>query len=134
MDRDDLIVALRAQLASHAAIACAWLFGSRARGDARPGSDVDVAVLYAGDAPSTLSGSGIALAGELERAIGREVDVVVANTAPDDLMHRVLRDGVLLFDRDPGARVRFEVASRARWFDLKPVLDRYRGTAERARG
>jgi hypothetical protein len=37
------------------------------------------------------------------------VQLVVLNRAPADLVHRVLRDGVLLLDRDPGARIRFEV-------------------------
>jgi acetyl esterase/lipase len=58
-----------------------------------------------------------------------DADLVIANTAPDDPMHRVPRDGVPPFERDPAARVRFEVASRARGFDLKPILDRGRGVA-----
>jgi hypothetical protein len=35
---------------------------------------------------------------------------------------------------DAAARVRFEVASRNAWFDLKPILDRYRGAAGGVRG
>jgi hypothetical protein len=38
----------------------------------------------------------------------------------------VLRDGVLLLDRDPSARVRFEVRSRREYLDVRPYLDRYR--------
>jgi predicted nucleotidyltransferase len=51
-----------------AAIAVALLFGSRARGDHRADSDVDVAVL--GDVDR------LALSAELSRATGHEVDVV----------------------------------------------------------
>ena len=32
-------------------------------------------------------------------------------------------------DRDPTARIRFEVSARAAYLDLKPVLERYRRTA-----
>ena len=37
-----------------------------------------------------------------------------------------MRDGQLLFDRDPAARVRFEVAARNAYFDILPMLERYR--------
>ena len=52
--------------------------------------------------------------------------VIVLNHAPVDLVHRVLRDGKLLVDRDPSARIAFEVRARNGFFDLKPVLDQYR--------
>jgi hypothetical protein len=52
--------------------------------------------------------------------------VVVLNRTPVDLIHRVLRDGKLLVDRDPAVRIAFEVRARNEFFDLKPVLDQYR--------
>jgi hypothetical protein len=52
--------------------------------------------------------------------------VVILNRAPADLVHRVLRDGKLLVDRNPSVRIAFEVRARNEFFDLKPVLDRYR--------
>ena len=58
--------------------------------------------------------------------LGVPVQVVALNHAPVDLVHRVLRDGKLLVDRDPSARIRFEVRARNEFFDLKPILDRYR--------
>lgn len=106
--------------------ACAWIFGSRARGDSRAGSDLDVAVLFREDPPRTLAGLHLDLADDLAEALGIPVDLVVMNRAPPDLVHRVLRDGVLLFDYDPSARIRFEVCCRNAWFDLRPHLERYR--------
>lgn len=105
---------------------CAWLFGSHGRGDAHARSDVDVAVLLGHVPPATLSGIGLALEGRLEARLGLEVDLIVADRAPVDLVHRVLRDGVLLYDRDPSVRVRFEVRSRNEYFDLLPYLREYR--------
>jgi len=64
--------------------------------------------------------------------VGLPVQVVIANHAPVDLLQRVLRDGVLIVDADKAARVRFEVVTRNRWWDLKPVLDRIRGTKPRS--
>ncbi len=52
--------------------------------------------------------------------------MVVLNRAPADLVHRVLRDGRLVLDLDPAARIRFEVQSRNEYFDLAPVRRLYR--------
>jgi hypothetical protein len=46
-----------------------------------------------------------------------------------DLAHRVLRDGLLLLERDRSARIRFEVRARNEYFDLLPHLRRYRRKA-----
>ncbi len=105
---------------------CAYLFGSRARGDAVAASDVDVAVLFEQDPPRTLAGLHLDLADDLTAATGQPVDLVVLNRAPADLIHRVLRDGVLILERDRAARVRFEVRARNAYFDLLPHLRRYR--------
>jgi len=107
-------------------VLAAYVFGSTARGRRRSSSDVDVGVLLAGDPPRTLSGLKLGLEGDLERRLGVPVQVVVLNRAPPDLVHRVLRDGRLAVDRDPGARIRFEVAARREYLDLRPYLDRYR--------
>ena len=105
-----------------------YLFGSVARGTATAASDVDVAVLLRGDPPPTLDGLLLGLEGDLERELRVPVQVVVLNSAPCDVVHRVLHDGTLLLDRDPSRRIRFEVRVRNEFFDLQPFLDRYRKT------
>ena len=115
------------------ALCCAYLFGSRARGDAGRDSDVDVAVLFTADPPLTLAGLHLDLADRLSAAVGGlSVDLLVLNRAPVDLVHRVLRDGVLLLERDRSARIRFEVRARNDYFDLLPHLRRYRRFGEGA--
>lgn len=108
------------------AIIAAYLFGSVARGTAGARSDVDVAVLYAVAPPATLEGLPLDLESRIEKLAGRPAQVVVMNTARVELIHRILRDGVLLLDRDPSARIRFEVQARNAFFDLQPILARYR--------
>lgn len=103
-----------------------YVFGSVARGSDRPGSDVDVAVLVDELPSSTLMGPQLSIEGRLEQGLGRPVDLIILNTAAADLVHRVLRDGDLVLERDRGRRIRFEVAKRNEYFDLQPVRDAYR--------
>lgn len=106
--------------------AAVYLFGSLARGTWREGSDVDLGVLFAREPEPTLEGWGFDLEGDVEKLLGVPVQLVALNRAPADLVHRVLRDGVLLMDTDRSARIRFEVAKRNEYFDLLPHLERYR--------
>jgi len=118
---------LRSHFADHAdGIAAVYLFGSVARGTSRDDSDVDLAVLFDAAPPRTLAGMPFELEDQLRKLLGRDVQVVVLNRAPPDLVHRVLRDGILVLDRDPAARIRFEVKLRNEYFDLLPHLQRYR--------
>lgn len=121
---------LREYFAEHPAeLIAAYLFGSVARGGAGASSDADVAVLLGRRPASTLMDQPYDLADDLRGLLRRQVDLVVLDAAPPDLVHRVLRDGILLVDRDRSRRVRFEVSARNAYFDLKPFLDRYRRPA-----
>ena len=124
---------MEAQLRDHFStqtqgIFAAYLFGSFGRATAGPASDIDVAILGSGHSPSNIDSPALALENDLERLIGRSVQVVVLNSAPVDLVHRVLRDGRLVFEGDRSARIAFEVKSRNEYFDLLPFLRRYRET------
>lgn len=93
-------------LAGAAGVRAAFVFGSVARGKARPDSDVDIAVV--GQGIDTLS-----LSAALSMALGREVDVVeVGLQTPIPLLRSVLRDGRRVYERDAGAAGEF--LSRAR--------------------
>lgn len=107
-------------------VVAVYLFGSFARGTARADSDIDLGLLYAEAPGPRLEDQPFGLEAELSEALRRKVQCVVMNRAPADLVHRILRDQQLLIDRDPGLRIRFEVAARNRYFDLRPLHERYR--------
>jgi predicted nucleotidyltransferase len=100
-------------LASLDGVRLGFLFGSRARGRSRSDSDFDIAILVD---DSFLAGTDdrATLMRKIVARLGREVssahlDLVILNSAPALLRHRVLRDGVLLFQRSPEDRVRFAI-------------------------
>ena len=87
----DEIRAMRLQLAELCrkyGIAELSVFGSVARGDAQPGSDVDL--LYLRAPGNDLGMSYFALQEDLEKLFGRPVDLV-----SKDGLHRVIREQVL---------------------------------------
>lgn len=69
------------------------VFGSRARGDARPDSDVDLLVDVG---PQTSSWFPAGLVLDLERELGHRVDVVTERALLPGLRETVLREAVAL--------------------------------------
>ena len=64
------------------------------------------------------------LAGELERfAPSQRVDVIILGPQGPVFRHRVLREGILVLDRDPEARIAFETRTVIEYLDWKPTHD-----------
>jgi predicted nucleotidyltransferase len=127
MDRDALLAATEQLLLGLGdELVAAYVFGSVARGTAGPRSDLDLGVLCRNAPEPDLGGLRFDLAEKLELAVRRPVDIVVLNSAPADLVHRVLRDGILVHDANRRARLDFEVRARAQYLDLAPLRELYR--------
>lgn len=104
-----LLADVAATLRDHGA-RFAFVFGSRARGDERRDSDLDVAAWFGDPVPSAF-----------EVPVPAGVDLVVLNTAPLELSGRIAMDGVVVLDDDPPARVRWLARTRKIYAD-----ERYR--------
>jgi len=101
----------------------AYLFGSHARKQPTPISDVDFAVLLS-DAVRHESylDYRIALMQELTRIFrSDEVQVVILNQAPPLLAYKVVVEGKLLLCRDELARLRFRTDATRRYLDTKAL-------------
>jgi predicted nucleotidyltransferase len=113
-----------AVLAEAPRVAAAWVFGSVARGDARPDSDLDLAVLLDGAEREGDAQALFALSAELERfSPSGRVDVLVLGPQGSVLRHRVLAEGRLVKDADPQARMEFEERTTREYLDWKPTHD-----------
>jgi len=104
-------------------VVLAYLFGSQARGEAGPLSDVDVAVLLASDAPPERWGDAqLNLIGELTSLFRRDdVDVVVLNRATPLLAWEVVRYGHRIYVSSPAARIDFETKALRDYVETKPL-------------
>ena len=75
----------------------AWLFGSFSRGEERPDSDVDILVALDRSKPIGLKFFGIW--GDLERMLGRQVDLVSEGTLMPYAAETANRDKILIYER-----------------------------------
>lgn len=122
LTESDIEQAVIAALRQHGA-RFGFVFGSQARGDQRPDSDVDVAAWWPADPPASY-----------EVPLPSGVDLLVLNKAPLELAGRVAVEGRLLFDEDQVARVRWTAMTRKIYFDELPRITRaHREFAESVR-
>jgi predicted nucleotidyltransferase len=94
-----MLAKLRKLLRTEPNVRLAVLYGSIARGEDTPASDIDLLVSFAEDHPD----SAIKLAVRLERGLGREVDIARLNRVGDTsplLLLQVIDDGRVVLDRD----------------------------------
>ncbi len=89
MDSESL-AAIRAVLARHREIELAILFGSVAKEQDRPDSDIDLAVAAA--LPLSAE-QRLGLIGDLAEATGRQIDLVDLHTAGEPLLGQVIEYG-----------------------------------------
>lgn len=76
----------------------AWIFGSFARGEETPLSDVDLLVQYDEDGISLLKHA--AMICELEKLLDRPVDIVEDGTLRPRVRESVNRDRKLIYERE----------------------------------
>jgi uncharacterized protein len=114
-----LVATVREALRERKDVHVAVLFGSRARGRARPDSDLDVAV----------QGEGLdllALAYELSKATRLEVDVVDLDQVGYPLLNAIARDGLIVHQGRPGAGGRWLSHTIAQLETDRPWFERMR--------
>jgi len=118
---DDLIELLGAALRGRDGLMAAYLFGSRAGGDAHQGSDFDIAVLFRRPLPLQQQ---INIENDLAEILGRPVDLVDLRRASPFLALDVLH-GRRFLELDPVGADEYELYLLRRAGDLE-MLERER--------
>ena len=101
----------------HPKVLFSYLFGSLAKGNPLPLSDVDIAVYLA----DTLYGTNdkLDILGKLMGILQTdEIDLVVLNTAGLPLVMNILKSKKIIVDKDPFTRHIFESLSMRKYFDF----------------
>jgi predicted nucleotidyltransferase len=107
----------RRVLSGRTGLRFAFLFGSVARGQSGPLSDVDIAVHHDPAAPDLL-----ALQAALAEALDTDrLDLVELNGAGPLLRHRVLRDGVAILIQDQEALFHARYRTQIDYLDTAPL-------------
>src|SRR3989344_1223179 len=101
----EILEKLKTYFASRDEVVMAFLFGSRAEGRARDGSDWDIGVYFRPKIRGELETkeqyvSESKISGEVTRLLGAETDVVVLNRARPSLVFDVLNSGEVLANKD----------------------------------
>lgn len=108
----------------------AYLYGSYARDEALPQSDIDIAVFVRGDySKKEYAELELNLSIELDKLdLGAETEVRVMNRLPLLMKGEILTEGQLIYCCDDSTRVEFETITRDEYFDFLPFHHRYQKT------
>lgn len=118
LTQEQIVEVARKVLAQNPKVRLGLLFGSVARGQARPDSDVDVAL--AGEKLDVL-----AVGAELSAALGVEVDVVeLTGETPIPLLRELMREGICIYESAEGAFADWKLVACWRLEDEGPLFDR----------
>ena len=103
-----------------------YLFGSTAKGKERKTSDLDLAVLFEeGPDLHQRFQAKLQMTNDLEDHLKTKIDLVDLRSADLVFIHQIMRNKMLLYERDTYGRVSFEVDYRKRYFDHMPILELY---------
>ncbi|HSG41218.1 MAG TPA: nucleotidyltransferase domain-containing protein [Thermoanaerobaculia bacterium] len=118
---------LRQCVSSLPEVKLAVLFGSTARGQAGPRSDVDLGVLLDPDTPEVRS----KVEAELWGAADRTLDLIFLDKAPPLLRFEIARDGVVLHQQQDHLWTDFKTRAMLDWWDWAPYARMFAEAAVR---
>ena len=123
LNEQEIVQRAQSLASSYPYVAALYLFGSRAAGRQRSGSDVDLAVVSS----RPLSGwQRVELETSFSNTFKADVDIVVFGQAPPLLQHQIMRTGRLIYEKDRPERIRQEVAARYAYLDTRHLYKEYR--------
>lgn len=95
-----------------------YVFGSYAKGNAKPISDIDISVITKRNIPKNIKE-------EILSNSSRNIDISIFWDLPPTIRFRVLKEGKLLYKRDEIALQRVKVATLKSYLDIQPMIKRH---------
>jgi predicted nucleotidyltransferase len=106
------------ELRSNDEVEAIYLFGSYAKGNAKPISDVDICVLTERNIPKRVKE-------EILSNSSKNIDISIFWDLPPTIRFRVFKEGKLLYKRDEIALQRVKVATLKSYLDIQPMIKRH---------
>lgn len=98
-------------------VIAAYLFGSYARGHARPSSDIDIGVLVEHEAFPKDEELTMAYTVDLARLLRKDFHVVIMNNAGEGILAQIFKHGKCILERE------HEILSRFKTFTYSRIAD-----------
>ena len=122
--QEEVLRSVLAILRADKRIEIAYLFGSRTKEEAPEGSDIDIAIFTSKDVTWD---DYYRIYGDLTKALHSDrVDLVWLNRADPLLKFAVIKEGMVLFYRDPDALNDFELKAKKEFYDHVIYLKKHR--------
>ncbi|MGE5483910.1 MAG: type VII toxin-antitoxin system MntA family adenylyltransferase antitoxin [Ignavibacteriales bacterium] len=117
-------------------VSVCYLFGSRARGDCRADSDVDLGMVFREFRREI---NNVDMEIEIENAVGDllaplRVDVVFLQRASQTFRYEVVTSGAVLYSDDEDFRTDFEYEVVRDYLDFAPVIKEYHLSVQESAG
>lgn len=95
-----------------------YVFGSYAKGKAKPISDIDICVLTKRNIPKRVKE-------EILSNSSKKIDISIFWDLPPTIRFRVFKEGKLLYKKDEIALQRVKVATLKSYLDIQPMIKRH---------
>lgn len=103
-----------------------YVFGSTAQGLTNFESDVDLAIYLNEKKVSNLFKKRLSLIEKIQSILKRSTEVVILNEIKSIFFKFVIiKEGKVIFERDHGKRVDFELKTMQEYYDFQPFLEEY---------
>lgn len=104
----------------------AYVFGSVAQGHTNHESDVDLAVYLDENNVDDMFKKRLSMIENCQAILKRVTEIIVLNeTASILLRFVIIKEGKVIFERDHGERVDFELKTMTEYYDFQPFLEAY---------
>lgn len=128
MLKEELFQELKEYFSKKEEVKTVYLFGSVAKDKERKNSDLDLAILFQPELDQVQRFElKLEIANDLEEKLKKQVDVVDMKSADLYFIHQIMKNKILIIDKDMRNRVDFEVNYRRDFFDRQRFYRLYHG-------
>lgn len=118
MTEEDMIKDVVNVLKSIREVEAIYLFGSRARGNITPLSDIDICVITRRHISKDIKE-------EILSNSSRKIDISIFWDLPPTIRFRVLKEGMLLYNKNKSLLHQIKVDTSRQYMDISPMIERH---------